>query len=167
MFLFSLPTNLGQQEAQEEIGEDAACAGGDEEGDDVDGVTRGIQSHEEGRDWIGGEGAEDAGAERLGDAGEADSPRIVVDEPAEERADHAAGECHEAAEPGDVPQDARGERDADAPERSEEYGSEDVDEVLHGRAAAAKYGEAEHAAEDGGSDEDAGEGEFTGSCVKH
>ena len=167
MFLFSLPTNLGQQEAQEEIGEDAACAGGDEEGDDVDGVTRGIQSHEKGRDGIGGEGAEDAGTERLGDAGEADSPRIVVNEPAQQRTDHAAGKCHECADSRDVPQEARSERSADAPERSEEYGSEDVDEVLHGRAAAAEHGKAEHAAEDGGSDEDAGEGEFTGSCVKH
>ena len=162
-----MPPNLRQQKPQSQIGEDAACAGGDEEGDDVDGVTRGIQSHEEGRDGIGGECTEDAGAERLGDAGEADSPRIVVSEPAQQRTDHAAGKCHECADSRDVAQEARSERSADAPERSEEYGSEDVDEVLHGRAAAAEHGKAEYAAEDGGSDEDAGEGEFTGSCVKH
>ena len=163
--LTSIPPNLRQEEAKEDVGEDAARACGEEEGDDVDGVARRVQSHEEGGDGIGCECAEDARAECLGDAGDTKAFRIVVGEPARERTDHAAGECHEAAEPRDVAEKASGEGDADAPERAEEYGGEDVDEVLHGGAAAAEYGKAEQSAEHGDGDEDAGEGEFAGTGV--
>ena len=89
----------------------------------------------------------------------------MIGESAQERTDHAAGECHEAAEPRDVAEKARGKCDADAPERAEEYGGEDVDEVLHGGAAAPEHGDAEQSAEYGNGDEDAGESEFAGTRV--
>ena len=135
------------------------------EGDDVDGVARGVQPHEEGCDGIGGERADQPRAECLGDTGDAEALRIVVGEPAAERTDHAAGECHEAAEPCDVPEEARGEGDTDPPERAEKDGGEDVDEVLDGGAAAAEHGNAEQSAEHGDGNEDAGEGEFAGAYV--
>ena len=157
-----IPPQLRQKEAQEDVGEEAARTRGEEEGDDVDGVARGVQSHEKGGDGIGGECAEDACAECLGDAGDAETFRIVIGKPARERTDHAAGERHETAEPCDVAEKARGEGDADAPERAEKDGGEDVDEVLDGGAAAAKHGNAEQSAEHGDGDEDAGKGEFAG-----
>ena len=158
----SIPPQLRQQEVQEDVGEEAARACGEEEGDDVDGVARGVQSHEKGGDGIGGECANNPCAECLGDAGDAETFRIVISKPARERTDHAAGECHEAAKPCDVPEEARGEGDADAPERAEKDGGEDVDEVLDGGAAAAEHGNAEQSAEHGDGDEDTGEGEFAG-----
>ena len=158
----SIPPQLRQQEAHEDIGEQAARACGEEKGDDVDGVARGVQSHEKGGDGIGGECANNPCAECLGDAGDAKAFRIVIGESAAKRTDHAAGECHEAAEPCDVAEKARGEGDTDPPERAEKDGGEDVDEVLDGGAAAAEHGNAEQSAEHGDGDEDAGKGEFAG-----
>ena len=86
----------------------------------------------------------------------------MVGESARERTNHAAGECHEAAEPCDIAEKARGEGDTDPPERAEKDGGEDVDEVLDGGAAAAEHGNAEQSAEHGDGDEDAGKGEFAG-----
>ena len=161
----SISPNLRQQEPQEDIREDAARARREKEGDDIDGVACRSQPHKECGDGVRRECAEDARAEGLGDTGDAEAFRIVVGKPARERTDHAAGKCHEAAEPRDVAQETRGKRDADRPHGTEEDGGEDVDEVLHGGAAAAEYGDAEQSAEHGDGDEDAGKGEFAGTCV--
>ena len=73
----------------------------------------------------------------------------MVGQPAEQSPKHAAGECHQAAQPQQIAQQRGHKGHAHPVVRAQQHGAQDVDHVLYRGALAAKDGKAEHAAHHG------------------
>ena len=84
----------------------------------------------------------------------------MVGQPAEQSPKHAAGECHQAAQPQQIAQQRGHKGHAHPVVRAQQHGAQDVDHVLYRGALAAKDGEAEHAAHHGKRAEHSRQSEF-------
>ena len=127
---------------------DGTHCSGDEERHDV-GIERdvaGALAHEEDGHRVSAQAAQNAGAEHLAHHGGKDVFGLMVHKAAQQCAEHAAGEGHQAAQTQQVAQQRGHEGHADAVVGAQQHSAQDVDHVLHRGAFAAKNGEAEHAA---------------------
>ena len=84
----------------------------------------------------------------------------MVGQPAEQSPKHAAGECHQAAQPQQIAQQRGHKGHAHPVVRAQQHGAQDVDHVLYRGALAAKDGKAEHAAHHGKRAEHSRQSEF-------